>query len=118
MLIAVVAGSGESGRLRPLSDDGRPAGPVQKVADLVRAVREREADGQPRWLWPATGEIYPRLLRAGARVERCHDLELTEALLLGHEGSWGDPRGLAAAHARLTGAPVPSDPPPRAAAPP
>jgi DNA polymerase I len=32
-------------------------------------------------VWPATAEIYPALLRAGVRVQRCHDVELTEALL-------------------------------------
>ena len=36
-----------------------------------------------RWVWAATAEIYPALLRAGVRVRRCHDVELTEALLLG-----------------------------------
>jgi DNA polymerase-1 len=62
--------------------------------------------------------VYPALLRAGLHVERCHDLELTEALLLGYEGRWGAPRGLAAAWARLCGAPVPPDPPSRATVPP
>ncbi|GAB3939808.1 hypothetical protein GCM10027614_22520 [Micromonospora vulcania] len=57
-------------------------------------------------------------MRAGVRVERCHDVELTEALLLGHAGRWGEPRSLAAAWARLSGAAVPPDPPPRPAAPP
>ena len=52
------------------------------------------------------------------RVARCHDLELTEALLLGHAGHWGAPRALAAARARLHGLPVPPDPPPRIAEPP
>jgi DNA polymerase-1 len=48
---------------------------------------------------------------AGGRVARCHDLTLTEGLLLGHEGRCGAPRSVAAAWARLTGAPVPDDPP-------
>jgi DNA polymerase-1 len=63
-------------------------------------------------------DIYPGLLRAGVRVARCHDLELTESLLLGHVGQWGAPRSLAAARARLHGLPVPPDPPPRVAEPP
>ncbi|GAA4683300.1 DNA polymerase I [Phytohabitans rumicis] len=75
-----------------------------------------EVDG--RRVWGSTATSYPPLLRTGERVERCHDVELTEALLLGHAGRWGEPRSLAAAHARLTGAPVPPDPPPRAAEPP
>src|SRR4051794_3293420 len=81
-------------------------------------VAERETADQPRWVWASTAEIYPGLLRAGVRVARCHDLELTEALLLGHEGRWGAPRSLAAARARLLGLPVPPDPPPRIAEPP
>ncbi|MEO3743147.1 bifunctional 3'-5' exonuclease/DNA polymerase [Plantactinospora sp. B5E13] len=121
MLVAVVAdgdGDGGGGTLRPLHPDGRPAGPVERVTDLVAAIAERERRDQPRWLWASTAGCYPGLLRAGVRVERCHDVELTEALLLGHAGRWGEPRGLPAAWARLTGAPVPADPPARAAAPP
>ncbi len=118
VLVAVVAdGRSAGGLLRPLADDGRPAGPVQPVADLPGAIAAREAD-RPRWLWPSTAELYPRLLRAGVRVSRCHDMELTEALLLGYEGRWGEPRSLAAAWARRTGAPVPADPPARIAVPP
>ena len=117
VLVAVVPG-GSGGRWRPLDDAGRPAGPAADVADLATAVREREAAEAPRWLWPAAPDVYPRLVRAGVRVERCHDLELTEALLLGCEGRWGEPRSLAAAWARLAGLPVPRDPPARAAVPP
>ncbi|WP_316043436.1 bifunctional 3'-5' exonuclease/DNA polymerase [Actinomadura sp. CNU-125] len=46
------------------------------------------------------------------RVARCHDLELVESLLLGHAGRYGEPRAVAAAWARLHGAPVPPDPAP------
>jgi DNA polymerase-1 len=53
--------------------------------------------------------VYPALLRAGVRVERCHDLALTEALLVAHDGQWGAPRSLAAAWARLRGLEVPPD---------
>ncbi|MGE6729514.1 bifunctional 3'-5' exonuclease/DNA polymerase, partial [Streptomyces sp. NPDC059900] len=62
-------------------------------------------------------EIYPALLTAGVRVNRCYDIEDAELLLLGHEGRLGEPRSAAAAWARLHNAPVPDDPPPRAAAP-
>ncbi|WP_326553104.1 bifunctional 3'-5' exonuclease/DNA polymerase [Micromonospora sp. NBC_01813] len=125
MLVAVAAGSGGGGSLRPLPADGTPTGsveaaPVETVPDLAGAVAARSAAPGPpvRWLWAATSAIYPALLRAGARVERCHDVELTEALLLGHAGRWGEPRSLAAAHARLTGTVVPPDPPAHAAEPP
>jgi DNA polymerase-1 len=122
VLVGVVGDGGSAahggGRLLSLHADGRPAGPVEQVAHLAAAIRSREAAGDVRWVWPATAEIYPALLRAGVRVRRCHDLELTEALLSGHAGRWGEPRALPAAWARLTGRPVPPDPPPRQPDPP
>jgi DNA polymerase-1 len=122
VLVGVVgeggAGAHGGARLLSLHPDGQPAGEIEHVTDLAAAIRAREAAGTVRWVWPATAEIYPALLRAGARVQRCHDLELTEALLSGSAGRWGEPRSLAAAWARLTGRPVPPDPPPRPAEPP
>jgi DNA polymerase-1 len=111
-------GPGPPGMLCTLADDGTRAGPAEVVADPVAAIREREHRDRPRWLFASTAQAYPALLRSGVRVERCHDLELTEALLLGHSGHWGEPRALAAAWARLRGTPVPPDPPPRVAVPP
>ncbi len=98
-----------------LTEAGEPAGAVEEVADLGATVREA---GDARWLWASTADSYPALVRAGVRAGRCHDLELTEALLLGYDGRWGEPRTLPAAWARLTGGPVPPDPPPRPAVPP
>lgn len=118
MLVAVAGDESGGFRLCPLDVLGRPAGEPVRVTDLAAAVAERERAERPRWLWASTASIYPALLAAGVRVERCHDIELTEALLLGHAGRWGEPRSLAAAWARLTGAPIPPDPPPRPAAPP
>jgi len=114
----VAPGEGGAGRLQPLDDGGRPAGPASAVASLATAVARLEASARPRWVWPSTLVVYPALLRAGVRVDRCHDVELTEALLLGAAGSWGAPRSVAAALARSRGQPVPPDPPPAAAAPP
>lgn len=111
MLVAVGADGSGGGWLRPAADTGAPAGPVHRAADLAAAVRQREAGDGPRWLWASTGGLYPRLLAAGVRVSRCHDLELTEALLLGYAGRWGEPRSLAALLARRSGDPVPPDPP-------
>src|SRR5690606_6835988 len=71
-----------------------------------------------RWIWSSTPALYPPLLRRGVRVARCHDLQLTEALLLGYHGRWGEPRALAAIHARRPGLPVPADPAPAAPVPP
>ncbi|MFG2050351.1 bifunctional 3'-5' exonuclease/DNA polymerase [Micromonospora sp. NPDC048935] len=118
VLVAVVSDERGGGVLCPLDSAGAPVGPTEPVVDLVAAVAAREAAEHPRWVWSAATSVYPPLLRAGVRVDRCHDVELTEALLLGQAGRWGEPRALAAAWARLTGAPVPPDPPPRAAAPP
>ncbi len=111
--------------LAPVDEAGLPAAPPRPARDLAAlaaAVREAAEQGRSgedtggaasagavRWVWADTSSVYPALLAAGARVERCHDAALTEALLLGHEGRWGQPRSLAAAWARLTGGEVPAD---------
>ncbi|MGX1368396.1 DNA polymerase-1 [Streptomyces canus] len=99
----------------PLGGDGLPAGPVRRERDPAEAVRARPEVA--RWVWRSTAEVYPRLLAAGVRVERCYDIEDAETLLLGHEGRHGEPRSAVAALARLRGGPVPPDPPQRAAEP-
>ncbi|WNI24079.1 bifunctional 3'-5' exonuclease/DNA polymerase [Streptomyces sp. ITFR-16] len=101
--------------LAPLDRAGLPAGPVLSEPDVAEAVRSRP--DVARWVWRSTAEVYPLLLAAGVRVERCYDIEVAESLLLGHEGRLGEPRSAAAAHARLRGGPVPPDPPARAAVP-
>src|SRR5262245_47192504 len=111
-MVAAVPGAGQRGVLVQLTDHRNAATPVE-VTDLFDSVAERERLHRPRWLWPSTAELYPRLLLAGVRVERCHDLELAEALLLGAEGHWGEPRSLISAAARADGLPVPPDPLPR-----
>ncbi|MDG9701599.1 bifunctional 3'-5' exonuclease/DNA polymerase [Streptomyces sp. DH37] len=109
---AVAVTAEGAARLCPLDGRGRAAGPVVTEPDVARAVASRAASGSAvRWVWRSTAEVYPRLLDAGVRVERCHDVEVSEALLLGHEGRWGEPRSLAAALARLHRSPVPDDPP-------
>ncbi|MFE9402132.1 bifunctional 3'-5' exonuclease/DNA polymerase [Streptomyces sp. NPDC006530] len=112
---AIEATESGGARLAPLGDDGLPAGPLREEADVAAAVLARPEVG--RWVWRSTAAIYPRLLAAGARVERCYDIEDAELLLLGHEGRHGEPRSAAAAWARLHDRPVPADPPPRAAEP-
>jgi hypothetical protein len=107
--VAVVPGPGRAGILCSLGDTGMP-GPAEPVlvSDLAAAIRDREESGDVRWVWPSTAEIYPALLRAGVRVDRCHDAALTEGLLLGRAGTGGAPAFLAAAAARLHGRPVPA----------
>ncbi|GAA4495547.1 bifunctional 3'-5' exonuclease/DNA polymerase [Actinoallomurus oryzae] len=116
MRIAVAEGPDDGGVLCPVAEDGAPLGPAEPVADLVAAVAAREARAKThddpagvRWVWPATARIYPRFLRAGVRLARCHDLELAETLLLNHAGRYGEPRSLPAAFARLKGLAVPDD---------
>ncbi|MFJ5291338.1 bifunctional 3'-5' exonuclease/DNA polymerase [Streptomyces sp. NPDC088348] len=112
---ALATAEGGGAHLAPLGGDGLPAGDVVHEPDLVEAVRSRPEVG--RWVWRSTAEIYPRLLAAGVRVERCYDIEDAELLLLGHDGRYGEPRSAAAAWARLHRAPVPPDPRPRSAEP-
>ena len=109
MRVAVVVGADGGGLLQDLAEDGTPQGPPEPVRDLARAVAERERAGRPRWVWAATAELYPQLLAAGVRVERCHDLGLTEGIVLAAGGRWGEPRSFPAAWARLEGRPVPDD---------
>jgi len=91
-------------RLLPLG----AAAPGRSVGSLAAALAEAPAT---RWVWSDTATAYPPVLAAGTRVARCHDLALTEALLLGYAGRWGEPASVAAAWARLRGLPVPADRP-------
>ncbi len=110
VLVAIAPGEDGSGWLRDLDESGTPAGPIAAVADLAGVVAAREVVDKPRWVWASTAGVYPRLLRQGVRIGRCHDLELTEALLLGYDGRWGEPRGLAALWARRAGSAGPARP--------
>ncbi|MDH6113212.1 DNA polymerase-1 [Kitasatospora sp. MAP12-15] len=101
---------GPGGRLQRLTEDGVPIGPPIKVAALPGPVAELEAAERPRWVWAAAESAYSPLLPGlPGRLARCHDLRLTEALLLAHEGRFGHPRSLGAGWARLRGLPVPAD---------
>jgi DNA polymerase-1 len=59
-------------------------------------------------VWASAAGLYPRLLRAGVRVARCHDVELAERLLLARDGLAGRPASLAGAWARLRGQAAPA----------
>nr|WP_240687364.1 bifunctional 3'-5' exonuclease/DNA polymerase [Amycolatopsis suaedae] len=84
---------------------------VLDTAELVRRVAELEREHRPRWILPSAAQVYPVLLRAGVRLHRCHDIALTEGLLLAAEGRSGEPRSLAAAWARAHDRVPPEDPP-------
>ncbi|MEU0090948.1 bifunctional 3'-5' exonuclease/DNA polymerase [Kribbella sp. NPDC006257] len=106
---AIAPEEGGGAVLVALHPDGQPAGEVLHEPSLAEAVASRPQVS--RWVWRSSAEIYPRLLASGVRVERCYDIENSETLLLGHEGRLGEPHSAAAAWARLTGGPVPPDPP-------
>lgn len=89
--IALVAGPGTSGLMRPVGADGKPDGPTEPVADLAAAVAAREAAGGVRWVWQSGRRRYGQLLRSGVRVGRCHDVELVGSLLNARDGQAGSP---------------------------
>jgi DNA polymerase family A len=102
-----VPGPGTSCWLSEIGDDGISHRAVVTHENLGALVAERERVSGVRWVWPATSQVYPALLRAGVRVARCHDVALVEGLLLGREGRGAEPASLAGAWARLRGDPVP-----------
>lgn len=93
----------------PLADDGASIGPPTTVPASGLATLEAEG---PRWLVDSTARSYPALLAAGVSIERCHDVTLTERILLGREAQFGRPASAAAVYARARGLPVPADPQP------
>jgi DNA polymerase I len=105
-VVAVSEGDG-AGRVR-FVETGR----VEHTTDLAGLMGRLEAEHQPRWVLPAAEELYPTLLAAGVRLRRCHDLALSEAILLASAGDPGRPKNVAAAWARLRGLPEPPDRPP------
>ena len=86
-------------------------GTAQRVAKLAVRMAELEAH-RPRWVLPSVEALYPDLLAAGVRLDRCHDLTMAEGILLADAGQHGRPRNLAAAWARLHGLTEPDDPRP------
>ncbi|MFJ5990531.1 bifunctional 3'-5' exonuclease/DNA polymerase [Lentzea sp. NPDC092896] len=109
MLVALVVDADGAGRWQKLHDDGTPSGPVMTASSPASAVASLERAHRPRWVWADTSEIYPVLLAAGVRVDRCWDLHLTESLLLGAEGRHREPKELPGALARVLGLPAPAD---------
>jgi hypothetical protein len=92
--IALVPGGGTTGVLARLGDDGAADGAPQYVPDLAAAVASADQAGAVRWVWRSTRLTYPALLRAAVQVARCHDVELTGALLAARDGPADQPPGL------------------------
>ena len=111
MRVAVVAGPGRTALLQELAEDGSGYAAPTLVNDFPAAVADYEragsgrggtvpsgpvphgpmhgerVPGEPvRWVWADTSTVYPSLLRAGVRVDRCHDVALTGALVLARDG--------------------------------
>ena len=84
-------------------DDGAPRG-AATVTDTAGVAR-LEAGHRPRWLWDSAPVIYPDLLRAGVRLQRCVDLGQQERVLLARAGRHGEPASAAAVLARRDGRP-------------
>jgi DNA polymerase family A len=101
--VAIVTGPDNSCWTRELAEDGSAHAPSVGHDDVAAAVTAYERGGDVRWVWASGRDIYPRLLRAGVRVERCHDVALVEALLLAREERPWEGASLAAAWARLHG---------------
>lgn len=109
--------------LHPQLVDGVPVGwRIQELtadASAVEAEQLVDINGlvaaerqQPRWLFDSTAAVYPALLAAGVTVQRCHDVRLTERILLGRKGRFGEPSSAVAVLARANGDAVPADPDP------
>ena len=108
-MLAVAADPDSGGyRVQRLTETGEPLAPVTSVSgagDLVPLAADSE-----RWLWDSTPNVYPALLAAGVSVDRCHDVAVTERILLGRAGRFAEPCSAAAVHARATGGAMPTQP--------
>ncbi|WP_241843231.1 bifunctional 3'-5' exonuclease/DNA polymerase [Agromyces albus] len=77
----IVVGMAGQGRVTLIDPEAPSAEAVTvPLAGFPEAVCRLEAR-RPRWVWSDTRSWYPRLLEAGVRVERCHDLRLCGAIL-------------------------------------
>lgn len=91
------ASAGATLTATPVDRDGEHGEAVRLTpTELPAFVADREATGSPRWVWSDTPHWYPRLLAAGVRIARCHDLRLCHAILVGSERV-ADPAPLRAA---------------------
>ena len=84
--VAVAVGADGAALTCELVDDGTSRANPVVHKDLLTAVTATELAGPVRWVWASTARVYPELLRAGRRVDRCHDLELIERLLTSRDG--------------------------------
>ncbi len=95
-------------------DDASPLTPQRQVD--TAEIADIEADLMPRWIFNDAPTAYGPLARAGIRLDRCHDIMMTERLLLPRQGRYGEPASALAIHARMHNQPAPPDPDPDVAA--
>ncbi|MDF2444479.1 MAG: polymerase [Subtercola sp.] len=81
----VISGASRGSATLTSLDDSGLADPDEPAItldgdDLVEAVEALELEN-PRWVWADTAPQYGWLLANGVRVDRCHDLRLTRAIL-------------------------------------
>nr|WP_245570912.1 bifunctional 3'-5' exonuclease/DNA polymerase [Glaciibacter superstes] len=75
----------------PLNSAGQPIRPALTLSydEFTEYVRTTELESTqtdaPRWVWDDTSRWYPALLASGIRVQRCHDLRLSHAILRSSE---------------------------------
>nr|WP_246092902.1 bifunctional 3'-5' exonuclease/DNA polymerase [Subtercola boreus] len=84
-MYVVISGTRRSSATLTSLDDTGNADPDEPATtlegdDLVEAVEALELEN-PRWVWADTAPRYGWLLAHGMRVDRCHDLRLTRAIL-------------------------------------
>lgn len=76
-----VLGQASGGRVEAIDLSEGAASETLTKDEFPRWIADREAAGAPRWVWSDTAAWLPSLLAAGVRVERCHDLRLSHAIL-------------------------------------
>ena len=79
-LHVVVDVVGEQVRTRALDAGGGVVDERLLPQDALAAFVASGEQHRPRWVWD-TAAVYPALLAAGVRVERCHDLRLARSIL-------------------------------------
>ena len=76
-----VLGQASGGRVEAIDLSEGAASVTLTKDEFPRWIADREAASAPRWVWSDPAAWLPSLLAAGVRVERCHDLRLSHAIL-------------------------------------
>ncbi|PRX47130.1 DNA polymerase-1 [Prauserella shujinwangii] len=105
----IIVARDPDGTFAARAPEGGPAASGLSAAELARHAAGWERELRPRWVFTSVEHDYPALLGGGVRVRRCHDLALTEGLLLAAEERGEQPRSLAAAYARARGLEPPAE---------